>query len=51
MADENFFDRVYEVARLIPPGRVTSYGAIAAFLGTKGSFLLSNFLGGAVLVL
>jgi methylated-DNA-protein-cysteine methyltransferase related protein len=37
MADENFFDRVYEVARLIPPGRVTSYGAIAAFLGTKGS--------------
>jgi methylated-DNA-protein-cysteine methyltransferase related protein len=37
MADDNFFDRVYEVARLIPPGRVTSYGAIAAFLGTKGS--------------
>ena len=37
MADGNFFDRVYEVARLIPPGRVTSYGAIAAYLGTKGS--------------
>src|SRR5450432_2905684 len=37
MADDNFFERVYEVARLIPPGRVTSYGAIAAFLGTKGS--------------
>src|SRR5476649_2668737 len=37
MADDNFFDRVYEVARLVPPGRVTSYGAIAAFLGTKGS--------------
>jgi len=37
MAEENFFDKVYEVARLIPPGRVTSYGAIAAFLGTKGS--------------
>lgn len=32
-----FFDDVYEVVRLIPKGRVTSYGAIAAFLGTKGS--------------
>jgi methylated-DNA-protein-cysteine methyltransferase-like protein len=37
MNDINFFDKVYEVARLIPPGRVTSYGAIAAYLGTKGS--------------
>jgi methylated-DNA-protein-cysteine methyltransferase-like protein len=37
MKDDNFFERVYEVARLIPPGRVTSYGAIAAYLGTKGS--------------
>ena len=37
MADDDFFERVYEVARLIPPGRVTSYGAIAAHLGTKGS--------------
>ena len=37
MKDDNFYERVYEVARLIPPGRVTSYGAIAAFLGTKGS--------------
>lgn len=26
---------MYEVVRLIPKGRVTSYGAIAAFLGTK----------------
>ncbi|CAN5167962.1 MGMT family protein [soil metagenome] len=37
MAEGNFFDRVYEVVRQIPPGRVTSYGAIAAYLGTKGS--------------
>ncbi|HMG10119.1 MAG TPA: MGMT family protein [Mucilaginibacter sp.] len=37
MDDINFFDKVYQVARLIPPGRVTSYGAIAAYLGTKGS--------------
>ena len=36
MDDINFFEKVYEVARLIPPGRATSYGAIAAYLGTKG---------------
>ncbi len=28
---------VYEVAKQIPYGRVTSYGAIASYLGTKGS--------------
>ncbi|MEI9943915.1 MAG: MGMT family protein [Chitinophagaceae bacterium] len=33
--DENFFELVYEVARQIPKGRVTSYGAIAESLGTK----------------
>lgn len=33
--DESFFELVYEVARQIPKGRVTSYGAIAACLGTK----------------
>ncbi|PZR29628.1 MAG: cysteine methyltransferase [Citrobacter freundii] len=33
--DENFFEQVYEVARQIPTGRVTSYGAIATCLGTK----------------
>jgi methylated-DNA-protein-cysteine methyltransferase-like protein len=37
MKDDNFFERVYEVARLVPVGRVTSYGAIANYLGTKGS--------------
>jgi len=31
--NENFFERVYQVARLIPEGRVTSYGAIAKYLG------------------
>jgi methylated-DNA-protein-cysteine methyltransferase related protein len=30
----NFFDRVFAVARKIPKGRVTSYGAIAEFCGT-----------------
>ncbi len=33
---ENFFADVYEVTRLIPRGRVTSYGAIVNYLGTKG---------------
>ena len=28
------FEEVYEVVRLIPPGRVSSYGAIAKYLGT-----------------
>ena len=37
MDDINFFDKVYQVARLIPKGRATSYGAIAAYLGNKGS--------------
>ena len=37
MAEESFYDKVYELARLIPKGRVTSYGAIANFLGTKGT--------------
>jgi len=35
--EPNFYDSVYEVVRLIPAGRVTSYGAIASYLGTKGS--------------
>ena len=35
--DQSFFELVYEVARQIPPGRVTSYGAIAACLGAKSS--------------
>jgi methylated-DNA-protein-cysteine methyltransferase-like protein len=30
-----FFDDVYDVVRQIPKGRVTSYGAIAVYLGTK----------------
>jgi len=33
--DENFFELVYEVVRQVPKGRVTSYGAVAACLGTK----------------
>src|SRR5574339_444806 len=33
----NFFNDVYEVVKLIPWGRVTSYGAIAHYLGTRMS--------------
>jgi methylated-DNA-protein-cysteine methyltransferase related protein len=33
--DDSFFELVHEVARQIPRGRVTSYGAIAACLGTR----------------
>lgn len=36
-ATEGFFERVYEVVKLIPSGRVTSYGAIAEFLGAARS--------------
>lgn len=31
----SFFQDVYDVARQVPKGRVTSYGAIAAYLGSK----------------
>ncbi|MBG7612118.1 MGMT family protein [Polaribacter sp. BAL334] len=35
--NDNFFEKVYEIARQIPYGKVTSYGAIAEFLGAKRS--------------
>ncbi|MET1258872.1 MGMT family protein [Flagellimonas sp. DF-77] len=37
MDNTNFFDKVYAVAQLIPYGRVTSYGAIAKYLGAARS--------------
>ncbi|GAB4342067.1 MAG: MGMT family protein [Flammeovirgaceae bacterium] len=33
---QDFFDDIYQVVKLIPKGRVTSYGAIASYLGLKG---------------
>lgn len=36
-ANSDFFTRVYEVTRCIPYGRITSYGAIARYLGTGRS--------------
>jgi methylated-DNA-protein-cysteine methyltransferase-like protein len=35
--EDNFFDRVYQIVRQIPVGKVTSYGAIAKALGTARS--------------
>ena len=37
MQQSDFFQSVFQVVKLIPKGRVTSYGAIAAYLGTKKS--------------
>jgi len=37
MDKESFFQDVYEVAKLIPKGRVTTYGAIAKYLGVVRS--------------
>jgi methylated-DNA-protein-cysteine methyltransferase-like protein len=34
---DNFFERVYEVVKLIPSGRVTTYGAIARYIGSPGA--------------
>lgn len=36
-ANNDFFEQVYAVVRLIPHGRVTSYGAIAKYLGAARS--------------
>jgi methylated-DNA-protein-cysteine methyltransferase-like protein len=33
--ERNYFADVHEVVRLVPPGRVTSYGAIAHYLGAR----------------
>ena len=37
MSQSDFFESVFQVVKLIPKGRVTSYGAIAAYLGAKKS--------------
>lgn len=37
MEDLSFFEKVYAVVQKVPYGKVTTYGAIAAYLGTKGS--------------
>lgn len=44
-ANRNFFEDVFEVVRMIPPGRVTNYGSIAKYLG---SGLSSRMVGWAM---
>lgn len=44
---ESFYEAVYEITRLIPNGRVTSYGAIAACLGTRSSARMVGWALGA----
>ncbi|MGB2128543.1 MAG: MGMT family protein [Flavicella sp.] len=43
MSEKSFFDKCYEVARKIPYGRVTSYGAIARYLGAARSARMVGF--------
>lgn len=48
MKDKNFFEKVYEVAREIPYGRVTSYGAIAKAIGAgKSARMVGYAMNGA----
>jgi methylated-DNA-protein-cysteine methyltransferase-like protein len=35
--EDNFFQKVYEIVKCIPRGRVTTYGMIAEYLGSKRS--------------
>ena len=43
-----FFEKVYQVAKLIPYGRVTSYGAIANYLGaTKSARMVGYAMNGS----
>lgn len=39
----DFFDQVYQVVRLIPSGRVTSYGAIARYIGSPRAGRMVGF--------
>jgi methylated-DNA-protein-cysteine methyltransferase-like protein len=40
---ENIFDQIYQVVRLIPKGKVTTYGAIASYLGLKSGARLVGY--------
>ncbi len=37
MSKSEFYNQIYDLVRLIPKGRVTSYGAIAKYLGASRS--------------
>ena len=44
----DFFQRVYDVVRRIPTGKVTTYGHIAAYLGARSSARMVGFAMNAV---
>lgn len=44
MAGDGFAEAVLEIVRSIPPGRVMSYGDIAAELGTRGARLVGRVM-------
>jgi methylated-DNA-protein-cysteine methyltransferase related protein len=48
MSNKDFFEMVYAVVQLVPRGRVTSYGAIANYLGAKSSARLVGYAMNAV---
>ena len=48
--ENNFFESVYEVVRLIPKGRVTSYGAIAGYVGAPKSARMVGYALNAALI-
>lgn len=43
MSGNDFYQQVYQVVRLVPAGRVTTYGAIANYLGVKKSSRLVGY--------
>lgn len=45
----DFYSRVYEIVKCIPRGKVTTYGIIAEFLGSKGSSRMVGWALNAVL--
>lgn len=47
MEKRNYSQDVWDVARLIPKGRVTSYGAIAKYIGMKSSRMVGWAMAGA----
>ena len=42
-SEKDFFQKVYKVVKLIPPGRVSTYGLIARYLGSKSSSRLVGY--------
>lgn len=46
MAKNDFFSDVYEVVKLIPEGRATSYGAIASYLSRKNARIVGWAMSG-----